>query len=190
MREEKETNKPIFLGLDIETTGSEISQHQLIQIGVARGLHDVFVMDVGHAHADLVIDPEASKVHGFSVERMVAGNRPAVVDDSLCAWLEDRAVSQTRRWAIAIGWNVAGFDMPFVRKFLPKAAGCFSYRTVDLNAICFALDGKHGHAWDWWKKQIKKKIERMLGVVRWHDAGFDAVAGLLAFELLREELAG
>jgi hypothetical protein len=35
----------------------------------------------------------------------------------------------------ALGWNVGGFDLVFLRKYLPKTWGQFSYRTVDLTTM-------------------------------------------------------
>lgn len=176
----------VFWGVDIETSGTVLAKHKTIQIGIAAGLRDVFVSDIGWA--ECVCEEESLKVTGFTRERILAGPSPSLVDSACWGFANARINANTR--IIPVGWNVAGFDMPFVRRDLPTFAKWMSYRSVDLNAICFALDGRNGHKWDWWKEKVKKEAERLLGVggVQWHDAGFDAVAALLVFGLLKAEL--
>src|SRR5271155_3016324 len=129
------TDPLVFMGLDIESTGSERPPtRQLIQIGVASQTGFVFTSDVGHPHGEFEFDPEARKVNGFTDERVEAGPRPLVVDERLTEWLRARDVKAKR--GIAIGWNVGSFDMPFVRHYLPRSSKLFSYRTIDLNAVC------------------------------------------------------
>jgi DNA polymerase III epsilon subunit-like protein len=168
-----------FVGLDIETSGTELDKHQLIQIGVAVGCLKTFTMDVGYDMSDLVIDEQAMEVHKISLARTVGAKRPNEVDDLLCQWLTENDLKKL----VAVGWNVAGFDMPFVRKYLPKASKFFSYRTVDLNAICFAT-GRFKHM----KKMSKKFAMDVLGTEQWHDAGYDAIASLLAFKYLEQKI--
>ena len=99
-----------------------------------------------------------------------------------------------------VGWNVAGFDRRFLRRQLPLLNGVFSYRTLDLNAVVFAMTeaGMHaptGRAWtyDRLKRDVKTHAadyaRTILGYEEaWHAAGYDALCSLLAYERLRSLL--
>jgi hypothetical protein len=100
---------------------------------------------------------------------------------------------------VAVGWNVGAFDMPFVRDALPMTCPLFSRRTADLNAVCFTLGGAlhlggSTPKWSTWKRLAKEAAQSSLlaaGVATdWHDAGYDAVASLAAWNWLRDRIAG
>lgn len=91
-------------------------------------------------------------VHGLSAERIRAAPRADVVDAELCGWLGDKVVG-SGRGLIAVGWNVAAFDLPYVQRFLPRFTSHLSRRSVDLNAVCFTFGGTAGSRW----KSLKKR---------------------------------
>ena len=174
-----------FAGLDIETTGSDINNEAaIIQIGVDLGTYKAFDSDI-RPHEGALLQEEAMRVNGFTAERMAAAPTAEEVDTKLAAWLEEQGVGERR--LIAIGWNVAGFDIPFVRKFLPKSARFLSYRTIDLNAIVFTLDPLQGQ--EKLKPYLKKRAEEYLSDAQWHDALFDASAALAIWQILQRSLA-
>ena len=84
--------------------------------------------------------------------------------------------------------------MPFVQKLLPHTFSLFSRRTVDLNALCFALDGKVDNGMpvkvDTWKKRAKLYAIEKIGYENQHDAGWDAMMHLYSFEYLRNVMNG
>jgi len=178
-----------FVGLDIETTGSDInSNHGLIQIGVDFGAGARFVSDV-KPHVGAAIDwEEAMTVNKFTIERLEAAPDRLAVDLQLHTWLAKQGAEKRR--LIPVGWNVAGFDMPFVRRYLPSAATMFSYRSVDLNAICFTMSGSK-HPFEEWKRQAKKIAADAIAAEddrfepAWHDALYDARAALHSWLALR-----
>lgn len=95
---------------------------------------------------------------------------------------------------IPVGWNVAGFDWPFVERDFPQVASEFAYRTVDLNAIVFNLSEAREEPYDEIKGAAKdygaacmKDLESpgLTNVATWHDAGYDATASLFSWEYLR-----
>jgi DNA polymerase III epsilon subunit-like protein len=183
-----------FVGLDIEATGTELEKgHRTCQIGIAFGVLDSLTHDVSWPRDVFACacDPEALKINGFTEERIHHGRAVSVAVDSYVSnWLgTTKGLGDPHRQLIGVGWNIASFDLPFIRRDLPKTAAYFHYRTVDLNALCFALGGRDGHNWEWWKKEAKKRAAEMLGREQWHDAGFDAVASLVAFWWLRERIA-
>jgi len=189
-----------YLGLDGEMSGTT-SSHQLIQIGLAIGARDTLGLDVGWLAGTYRVDPESLQVNGFDHARIQQGQPPEVVDVACVAWLDLRFPGMHAKQLIPVGWNVAGFDMPFVRRDLPKLGARLSYRSVDLNAVCFALDGKvaagtdgqvRPRSWEWWKKDVKRlALEAMgAGVAKPHDAEWDAVVSLQAFRVLQGIVRG
>ncbi|MCA1704012.1 MAG: hypothetical protein LC808_12395 [Actinobacteria bacterium] len=169
-----------FIGVDGEMTGTDGPDiHQLIQIGVATAPDEVFVSDIGYKKWSE--DAESMAVHGLSAERIRAAPGADAVDAELCKWLADKVVGADRG-LIVVGWNVAAFDLPYVRRYLPRFAGHLSRRSVDLNAVCFTFAGTAGSRWKRLKKRSKRYAEERLGRANWHDAGYDAAAALLACE--------
>lgn len=172
-----------FIGVDGEMTGTDgPGVHQLIQIGVATAPDEVFVSDIGYK--EWSENPESMAVHGLSAERIRAAPRADVVDAELCGWLGDKVVG-SGRGLIAVGWNVAAFDLPYVRRYLPRFTSHLSGRSVDLNAVCFTFAGTAGSRWKSLKKRSKRFAEEQLGRVQWHDAGYDAAAALLCWEFFK-----
>lgn len=184
-----------FIGLDIETTGSDVHKHGLIQIGVFvpdgdfRG--DSFVSDV-KPWPGVEIDAEASKIHGITFERMMAAPESFEVDEQLAHWLEEHGIDHSN--GHVVGFNVGSFDMVFVRKYLPKTAARLSYRTVDLNAILFTIAEWHpSEPFRELKRRAKRWAEAEVTThfcrsPQWHDAGYDALASYECWRYLVDYL--
>lgn len=187
-------------------SGANLSDgHGLIQIGVAvraeNGTVDTFsALMRPRSMGEGWWDERAAQVHKFTVDEVAAAPPADEVDAELHAWLLARGATANRRTLIPVGFNVVGFDMPFVRQELPLSSTVISRRGIDLNAICFLLDGlefnpKAGNARGWagWKRSAKKAVEKTVtelfaGEKEAHDAGFDAAQALLAFEWFRSQL--
>lgn len=178
--------KPFFLGLDLETTGSDPPpRHQLIQVGAKMpgpGGPE-FVSDVGYPNGTYAYTEEALKVNRFTIERIEAGPSPESVDREFANWLN--RIGATAKSIRPIGWNVASFDVIFVRWYFPQASAFFSYQSVDLNAVCFTLAEAHGRSFHGYKDAAKAYARKMLGVDNSHDAGFDASCAVLEWEYLQ-----
>lgn len=177
-----------FVGLDVETTGTELGKSALVQIGIALP-NITYVRDVRDplvTTGEIVPDPEALKINGFTMGRIQKAQRIEEVDLILADRLkEDHGI--TEKSLIAVGWNVGGFDLPFIRRDMPRVSQFFHYRVVDLNSIVFLLAG-NGPNYDRFKEQLKKEAEtRVTSTAGWHDAGFDAEASLAAFQVLIEQ---
>lgn len=190
----------IFVGLDGEMTGTTkkgegqaSEKYQLIQIGLsveAVGMPNAtFVSDIGYASWNET--KEAMEVNKFTAERIRAGPSGLKVDAEALTWLESKLGSGIRDLH-AVGWNVGSFDLPFVQKYLPNLGDRFSYRSVDLNSVVYAIVGPEGtfEEYDGLKAKAKQYAEKELGEARWHDAGYDAAASLLAFRFLCEYARG
>jgi hypothetical protein len=193
-------NDLMLMGLDIETTMSDAPPRgRLLQIGVCMVADRLkpmlagakFGSDVGYPDYTLMErSAEADKVHGITLERI--GRAPSVwdVDRELTLFLVGNGVGPQR--AIAIGWNVGGFDMPFVRFYLPVAAQRFSYRTIDLNSVCMTLGEARGIPW----KNLKDKSKAY--AAEWirathpdlgpHDARYDAMEAVACWRWLVSEI--
>jgi len=109
------------------------------------------------------------------------------VDEALLTWLVGEGIADKK--AVPVGWNVGSFDMPYVRETLPLSARKFGYRALDLNAVCFTIGEIMGRSWTSVKGYAKKEAARRIGgPERWHDAGYDALASIRAWDVLREML--
>ncbi len=187
--------REIFAGVDIETTGTKVDRHGLIQIGIATEDGFEFVSDVDPGSVE--IEEEAMQVNGFTMARLaVAPNTSSVALNLFTALREWYSGERVR--IIAVGWNVGSFDMPFIQRAFPAVTEkFFSYRTCDLNAVCFTLDRarkgiKGVLRYDGLKKDAKRHAEEVLtakGVAaQWHDALYDAKAAMVAWERLRQKV--
>lgn len=173
----------VLIGLDGEMTGSgSPEEFQLIQIGVATLSGARWQSDIGHSQYNS--SEEAMKVNGFTDERVKAGPPETVVDGWLNQFLAEHKVLEKR--GIAVGWNVGSFDMPFVRRYLPQSAKRFSYRSLDLNSVCFTIGEATGRTWQSVKEEAKAAAVKTIGFEKWHDAGYDAMAAIRAWEHLRD----
>ena len=183
-----------FFGVDCETSALNIEEGAgLIQIGIAaRGVVNVEdTMFTGSYvnPGDMHWDEESAAVHLINRETVTESPEPADVDEQMKRWLIDAGAHESARGQnVPVGWNVSGFDMPFIKRYLPNTYWMFSRRTVDLNALCFALDGKFEKNWEQWKESAKDYAANAFIVndeFRPHDARWDAVTSLYAFEYLR-----
>lgn len=184
----------IFCGLDGEMTSSEISEGgALIQIGLSLAPDTTFTATIGHRPGSYTADPKAMAVHGITEAAIAAAPSAAVVDAQARRWLLAHGASTAKKLVIPVGFNVGAFDMPFVKATLPGTYRLLSRRTVDLNAVCFAMDGMPYEGstprWTGWKRLAKRAAAQTLADVgvdaAWHDAGYDAAAALVAFEWLK-----
>jgi hypothetical protein len=189
-----------FLGLDGEMTAADLAAGgRLCQVGLALALPDggidIFRSDIGWQPGDYHWEDQALAVNGFTHERIQAGPPPGDVDAAVLEWLRGHGIDLARRGQIVpTGWNVAGFDMPFVWHALPQASRAIGRRSHDLNSVCFLLhetvpyEGSQPK-WSGWKKIAHRKAEERLSALgiapAWHDAGYDAAASLAARDFLR-----
>jgi hypothetical protein len=194
----EETMPNLFMGLDGEMSSADLDAGgRLIQIGLAVGTapQDWITELIGWDEGEFVAEAKAMEVHGITRETILAAPRAPEVDERLSAWCVDRGGRGDRRSIVAVGWNVGAFDLPFVRHALPQTFALFSRRSADLNAICFALGNAltlsgSRPSWTGFRRMAKRQAEQALEKLgiepAWHDAGYDALAGLLSFLWLRE----
>lgn len=169
-----------IISLDLETSGVDIEKGvTILSIGMvhlATGAE--FYREAKHDL--LVVEPRASRVHQLDMNSLDIGEKETLASIDLLArlWLGDVTKVEKQHRLISLGWNVAGFDMPFVRKFLPKTASQFSYRSIDLNAVLFAEDVVRGRA----LLETKRMYKKLFPNANAHNALADAKAAAHVFE--------
>ena len=188
----------MFIAIDGETTGKDITKGSaLIQIGAAvyrdGQLHSTH-LTFNPKDPDMVWSKEAEEVHKISLEQIKNAELDASqVDDFLYDWLIKNEVNPEKSYNnVAVGWNVASFDMPYIKKYLPKTFKLFSYNTVDLNAVCVALSGKKRLSTKEWKSAAKTYARTICPEREGygeHNAERDSVMSLGCFNFLRKGIA-
>lgn len=206
----------IFIGLDFETSGSSHTRSAPIQIGLANSYGQTYSALIGgwrwEDWADTKWDhidgiqswdwsDEAEGIH--NITRDLLGREPDqyVVDREASEWVASH-VGIVPKGIIAVGWNIAGFDFPFLRTYLPRTASSMAFRSVDLNALIFGISQAgmsraNGEPWGYYKLKgyVKKEAEAMLYArtgreAIQHDAGDDALTSIYAFDVLKDVLRG
>jgi hypothetical protein len=197
----EDPRRTVLIGLDGEMSGTALSEgHRLIQAGLALrsgGTVTIFSSLVGWDDDQLVWDERAYDVHRIERERVLDAPRPDEVDAQADAFITATVGELGNRTLISVGFNVAAFDHPFFRATLPKTMRRVSRRAIDLNSLCFALDGWGGdrqvpRSWERWKKDASAWADEQLAADGQagapHDAGWDAGRALYALEFLRTQI--
>jgi len=203
-------SKRDFIGLDFETSGTTHERHAPIQLGLATQDGSYASWLIGGwrwAGPSTVTGPEyevgtqcwewdegAYGVHGITQEALEKfGMTPGEVTADAIAFLQQHSQAW-RGERIMVGWNVGSFDAPFLRRYLPGIAREMSYRSVDLNAVTYTIAEAHGIKSKTLKRQAQEAgAERALtipssGTWKLHDAGYDAVAALGAWDYLKARI--
>jgi DNA polymerase III epsilon subunit-like protein len=184
---------PMLIGLDCETTGPIPGRHNLVQIGLCLPSEERFFSPVGWRTFEA--EPEALQIIRMSEDDIRQAPFAPYAERDLIVWCAARGVSENS--LVPVGWDVSGFDLPFVRLTFPDFSKRFlSQQAVELNTVCHALAGvKRYHDaprdFDFWKRAAKRAAEfdalARLGIAAaWHHAAYDALTSLLAFEWLRK----
>lgn len=149
---------------------------------------------------DFYWSEEAEAVHGYSEEEVLGFEPAADADKKLVEWLKAHGVSE-RDKAVIIGFNIGSFDLPHIEVVLPESRKLLSHRTIDLNALCFTLEGieYNGNDTEWtgWKRFAKKYAERTIGLShnslnaeQAHNALYDAYLHFYAWQFLKSVSTG
>ena len=187
----------LLIGLDGEMSDSEMDKGAvLIQIGVCDEYGNTFESLIGQ-EAGWYKTEQASAVHNIPDEDVIDADRADQVDRRLYRWLQDRLEDACARGEstglrpfVPVGWNVGGFDMPFVRATLPLSSALISRRSLDLNALCYSFEDARvtyqGErcSFSKWRRLANDYVGLSLGEGDWHNALFDARAALEAYVFL------
>ena len=189
-------DRVVFIGLDFETSVGDVETGAPIQIGLSMGpFEDGYhtqSWDIGGWSWDqkspVRWSEESAKIHNITQERLQKADNVFEVDVFASAWLLPYVKGYERMNRIAVQWNVGSFDRQFVVRHMPNLNKILSYRTLDLNSVCFFLANRLGESFENLKRKAKEYAQGALwengSAPEWHDAGYDAVAGLIQFEYL------
>jgi DNA polymerase III epsilon subunit-like protein len=125
--------------IDIETSGDNAKQHQILSIGaVDYTTNKTFYGECKLSEFDLYM-PEALKINGFTVEQIYDASKPTAL----------KLYSQFLEWAIPrgnilAGQNVGSFDVQFLKKNHADYGGMwpFKHNYLDLHSVYFAKYGE------------------------------------------------
>ena len=186
----------IVVGLDGEMSSANLAKGgRLIQAGFSvliKGKVEIFsqLLNPGPMEWDI----NAQKIHGFSQTQIESALSALEVDELAYQWLLPRGGMLGEGKLIPVGFNVGSFDMPFFLESMPKTASLFSRRSIDLNALCFSLEGMSSGVgkpkkFTGWKKAIDRETKKVLLALGYkvvkHDAGSDAAQALLGWIWIR-----
>jgi DNA polymerase III epsilon subunit-like protein len=191
-----------FLGFDLETSGSDVEKgHVPIEVGMANTEGATFsgyiYWNWGEAFK---WSDQAAGVHRLTKQFLDENGLTAgEVANRAKGWLDQHFTAVSPSELHVVGWNVAGFDMPFVSRHLPKLRRRLSYRTVDLNAVLFTMveanvERPSGGVWtyDSLKRHVKESsFEAMAHDGHFgkpHQASYDALEALYSWSELRRLL--
>lgn len=184
----------LYVGLDGEMSSAALSEGgRLIQIGLTvrlpDGALDTFSCLINPG--EMQWSEDAAKVHNISQEDIRDFGLPSELADQMCYdWLIGHGADPKKtRLTIPVGFNIIGFDMPYVRAQLPMTAELFSRRMADLNGMIWMLQGKEGMGFTGWKNAGLRHAEAILTDKREHDAGWDSQRHLLVFEYFKQLVA-
>lgn len=176
------------VGLDIETSTSDASTGELLSIGVVDFFNFENKAYYEVHHKRLTVEPEAMRVNKIDVCTLDGANKESLytIDNSLFVWFTEAKSRYATNHIVPVGFNVGSFDMPFVRKYLPITGGILKYRSIDLNALCFARALQQAYAFDTVKKRIKRsavdQAKKILPQYDEHNALFDAMVAVFVLQ--------
>ena len=194
-----------LIGLDGEMSDSELgSGAVLVQIGVAFSADERFCSLIGWEEGSYFASDKGMGAHGISPVAIAAAPRAEQVDEALEAFLINglakRGSGVDAKRLVPVGFNVGGFDLPFVAAYLPRSYALLSRRVVDLNAFLMAYDAKKvqyqgaSPKWSGWKRMAVAYAAEQIAaagiLVNRHDAGYDALEALYVLEFLSDVAVG
>lgn len=183
----------LFVGIDGEMSCPDMEKGgKLIQIGVAVRT-EAGIESVGYLlqpPADMYWEDRAALVHQIPLEKLVAEGLPAPeVDELLYKWLVERGANPRQRAkTVPVGFNITGFDMPFVKVTLPKTYSLFSRRTGELNGMLWLFHGKNNLNYESWRQMSLDYAQMNLSDYKPHDAEWDAKRHILCYEYLKNSV--
>lgn len=179
----------LYVGLDGEMSGYLEDGGRLIQIGltVRKPDGELDTLSVLINPGKMSWSEESAAIHEISLSDVVEVGLPNDVVDQLCYdWLiVHGADPKKRKLTIPVGFNIIGFDMPFIKEQLPQTYSLFSRRMGDLNGMIWMLQGKDGLGFTGWKDAAINHAHSILPDFNPHDAGWDSARHLLCFEFFK-----
>src|SRR3989339_1334515 len=146
------------LFLDIETSGIDPSRHSILSISMVvslDGLEDYQSFYREIKYEELVVTPQAIEVNGFDFTSQ--RNRIPILQ------ADEEAVGFIKKYypkdvnPVAIGLNIAGFDMQFIKRHMPLLTNRLDSKTVELNSLLYILAEKHSKDFKYIKQAFSEE---------------------------------
>ena len=177
-------NSP-YIAIDIETTGTDIERHQVLEIAAVYNQQGASVMDCPCFEAivdpgEIVGDPFALNMNARLIERITRGlgDPPGTVMAKLMDWVSGiKSHTGVDRFHL-IGKNIGSFDLQFLERMPEWDADHFSYRHLEVGSLFSTPEGISGQSKLYAELAEDAKIEGSP-----HEALYDARVSL---ELARQ----
>ena len=111
---------PVYIFVDVETTGLDPSRHSVVQIAALAVCKGKIVEEFNafcQPNEGREIDQRALQVNGFTAEKLFSFEEHVVVAKKFFDFLDKYAVQKYPEQLIFCGWN-ARFDFNFIMSFL------------------------------------------------------------------------
>lgn len=184
-----------FVGVDIESTRGDL-YGRAIQLGWAFSKSEYYSTPLRWTPQELehhgMWQDEAAAVHQIPKEQCLFDPQHNSHASAVDRMLGEQYQDVPEKELIAVGFNVAGFDMAILRRDMPKFCRPFHYRTLDINAVLF-MDGLRAGTPPLFKErkdtimdEAKRRLTELGIAEKRHDAGYDALFALVCMEVLQE----
>lgn len=181
----------LYVGIDGEMSGYLEEGGKLIQIGLTvRTAEGLDTLSILINPGEMFWNEDSAKVHNIDQRDIRDFGKPnESADHMVYNWLINHGADpKKRRLTIPVGFNIIGFDMPFIKAQLPRTYSLFSRRMADLNGMIWLLQGKDGKTFTNWKDEACEFAHNNLDNYLPHDAGWDSKRHLLCFEFFQKEV--
>ena len=174
----------IPLGIDIETSSSDFNNGVILSIGAYDPSGDnwkgrTFYTEIRYT-GSIPVNAEAMRVNRIPITGV---DNPQLPDLSRATELLEEWLGPRSRRYIPVGFNVASFDIAFIKKYMPTVQRRLGYRAIDLNALMFTESLKHKCRFIDLKAQYKRKAkivtEKVVTGRSEHDALYDAILAII-----------
>lgn len=129
-----------YVSIDIETTGLNPDEHQVLQIGAVidcdrgRPVEELPSFMTAIHHRFYQGDPFALGMNGALLTKIAKGEirtmKPEEAWNCFAKWLKDNGYTLSRD-VVAAGKNFGSFDRQFLRRLWPNFNGACHYRSLD-----------------------------------------------------------
>lgn len=139
---------PFYVSVDLETTGLDPVEHQVLEFAAVAWTNDGPVMDLPYCHfyvqprGNIVGHPYALSMNKRILDRLANGEGYDlnVVLTDFTTWLKSLGVSEQSKTCI-VGQNFAGFDLQFLDQWEVWPKHLINHRYFDLSTICADRQG-------------------------------------------------
>lgn len=187
-------DKNIFyiIGLDIETSSSDLSYGEILQLGVAYKINDEYYTTEYNLFFDKSIwhdknwSKESENVHKITKKSLTKNKDTYDSVQSKIINLLNKTFGE-RSIIIPVGFNVGSFDLQFIKSKMPILYSRLSYRVIDLNSLFLykSLNSFDFNEFIEIKNNAKLDIAKNLSEKKEHNASYDAKLALLILEKIK-----